>query len=429
MMHDQLRRFSASERGTVAILFAFLVSILFMFVGMAIDMARLLHVKQIVQASLDAAALAAARRFEEPGISEDEIKKTAKMYFEANVASMSSSLAKLSNFQATPNSATSQVTATVEIEVPTLFFPAGGSTVRNLELPPKAITEFSQTRIEIAMVLDITGSMLETAPDGRVKLETLKAAAKEFADVLYSGHPRPGFIRVAIVPYSASVNAGAFASQIAGPGSDDCVVERSGTDAYSDAPTDWFNRLGRMNALTAWYYSCPALPVTPLTDLSTTGNRAAYDVAIDQLQAVGGTGGHIGIAWGWYVLSNRWSALWGANAGSPPSSNVRKIILLMTDGMFNSAYYNGGLLLPGSLVTNPSALGSAPYQALQICKNIKKSGDITIYSVGFATPPEAAELLKSCSGEANFYDASDSNKLVTSFRSIASKLVSLRLTS
>ena len=184
-----------------------------------------------------------------------------------------------------------------------------------------------------------------------------------------------------------------------------------------------------MNALTAWYYSCPALPVTPLTDLSTTGNRAAYDVAIDQLQAVGGTGGHIGIAWGWYVLSNRWSALWGANAGSPPSSNVRKIILLMTDGMFNSAYYNGGLLLPGSLVTNPSALGSAPYQALQICKNIKKSGDITIYSVGFATPPEAAELLKSCSGEANFYDASDSNKLVTSFRSIASKLVSLRLTS
>ena len=208
MMHDQLRRFSASERGTVAILFAFLVSILFMFVGMAIDMARLLHVKQIVQASLDAAALAAARRFEEPGISEDEIKKTAKMYFEANVASMSSSLAKLSNFQATPNSATSQVTATVEIEVPTLFFPAGGSTVRNLELPPKAITEFSQTRIEIAMVLDITGSMLETAPDGRVKLETLKAAAKEFADVLYSGHPRPGFIRVAIVPYSASVNAG-----------------------------------------------------------------------------------------------------------------------------------------------------------------------------------------------------------------------------
>lgn len=410
-------------------MFILLITIMMFFAGLALDMARVMQVRQIVQSSLDAAALAAAKRFEEPGITEDEIKETARAYFAANIGQVVPAVATITNFLATPDMATSRVLTTVDVVLPTMLAPGALGSISNnaVTLSPTAGTTYSQTRIEVALVLDITGSMQELTSDGLVKLDALKIAAKEFSNVLYSGSPRPNFVRVSIAPYSGSVNAGSFASTLAGIGTDDCVVERDGSEAFTDAVADALKPLGRSAIAIAPYYSCAASPIVPLRDLGVASNRINFEAAIDGLQPSGGTAGHIGIAWGWYLLSNRWSGIWGSNAGAPPSNSVRKVIVVMTDGIFNIAYNNGGLAQ--GVNTSTTTDGSSGFQALRLCKAMRETGHYTIYTVGFATPPEAATMLKECSGEQNFYDAKDSNKLSTSFRDIASKLISLRLSS
>jgi Flp pilus assembly protein TadG len=428
MPFDFARRFRNDDDGAVAIIFGFMFTALLLFSSLALDMARMLHVEQRVQASLDAASLAAAKRFEEPGITDAEIKTTAKTYFDLNIAGQIHN-AKLTNFQATPNKLAGTVQATVDVEVPMMLAPAGKA-VKKLNFKPSATTTYNQTKLEVALVLDITGSMNDPGPDGVRKIDSLKIAAKDFIDSIYATNTRPGFVRVGLVPYASSVNAGSYANTVAGFSFDNCVIERNGSNAYTDAAPSFANRIGRGNTGINPYYFCPVSTIVPLTDLKDDGPRNGFKANIDALQPGGGTAGHIGAAWGWYLVSNAWSGVWGANAGAPESPSVRKIVLLLTDGQFNLAYNNGGAALGYPDAFNPAVPGSSGYQALKLCNNmLQPSTGVTIYTIGFATPPEAAALLKSCSGEANYFDASDSNKLLTSFRNIASKLVSLRLSS
>ena len=64
-------------------------------------------------------------------------------------------------------------------------------------------------KIELAMVLDITGSMNDAG-----KLPALKAAASDLIDNLMSGSTTEDSIRIAVAPFSASVNAGALANKV-----------------------------------------------------------------------------------------------------------------------------------------------------------------------------------------------------------------------
>ncbi|MBX9924854.1 MAG: VWA domain-containing protein [Hyphomicrobiaceae bacterium] len=426
MPASQFKRFRSCDRGAVAIVFALLLSVLLLFVGLAIDLARAMHVRQVVQDGLDAASLAAAKYFQEPGISEDEVEQAAERFFFAGVKNGVPHQAVLKNFKATAVRASGTVTATVDIDLPTTFTKAGGS-VGSLEMRPGAKSAYNETKLEVVLVLDVTGSMNLPAPDGYIKLDTLKKAAKDFTDAIYAGTVRPGYIRVAMVPYSASVNAGSYSS-VGGIGTDTCVVERPGFEAYTDAPPDGLNKLGRADITAYPYYSCPGPEVVPLADLFSASARNSFKAKIDGLTGSGATAGHIGAAWGWYLLSNRWSSVWGGQAGVATGSNVRKIVVFLTDGEFNVSYKNGGESLTDVERVDPAVPGSSAYQALRLCDNMKASG-LTIYTIGLATAAPTEAMLKTCSGAENFYDANNSSQLLEAFRAIASKLTSLRLTS
>ncbi len=425
MSVSQIERFSSCNRGAVAIVFALLLSVLFLFIGLAIDMSRAMHVRQIVQDGLDAATLAAAKQFQEPGTTEADVELAAEKFFFAGFRDDAPYRATLSNFRARAVRSTGSVSANVDIDLPTTFTKAGGS-IASLEMRPRAVSSYTETKLEVVLVLDVTGSMNNPAPDGYIKLETMKRAAKDFTDAMYVGTTKPGFIRLAIVPYAASVNAGSYATAVAGLGTDACVVERPGVEAYTDAAPDGLNRLGRTSALAEPLYSCPGAAVVPLTDLFSAGARAAFKSNIDTLTGAGNTAGHLGAAWGWYVLSNRWSGIFGAQAGSG-AGNIRKVIVFLTDGDFNIAYRNGGGSLTDPDRTDPLIAGSSPNQALRLCDNMRAEG-VAVYTIGFATSPAIETTLKACSGEENFYDASNSSQLLDAFRAIATKLTSLRLT-
>ena len=97
----------------------------------------------------------------------------------------------------------------------------------------------------------------------------------------------------------------------------------------------------------------------------------------------------------------------------------------MTDGEFNTSY------LPGNMnSTDVAAAGSSGNQALSLCSNMQASAaNVQIYSVAFQAPLEAENLLRTCSGAPNFFDASSSGDLIAAFREIAERLTSLRISS
>jgi hypothetical protein len=290
-----------------------------------------------------------------------------------------------------------------------------------MNFTPTSNATYKTKKIELALVLDITGSM---QPAG--KIDALKVAAKDVVDTLFASNPNPGAMRVALVPYSASVNAGDyFGAVTSGAHADTCVVERAGAEAYTDTPPSGPGTfLGTSDRSANPRYSCPPSPIVPLTDLSDTAQRDAFKASIDALAPLGGTAGHIGTAWGWYLLSPRWTSIWPAASWPKPySPRVIKVMILMTDGEFNTSYENGNVNS-----TDFSAVGSSGYQALQVCNAVQGS-DIMLYTVAFMAPANAESMLKQCSGAQNFFNADSNGELVQAFKEIVSKLTNLRITS
>jgi Flp pilus assembly protein TadG len=434
MKRNRVVEFSKSDSGSVAIVFGLMMATLLLFVGLAVDVSRLYYVRSRVQTSLDAASLAAAKLLDDPSKTADDVQTLGEAYFQQNLGGDPLHGAAIKNFKAVADVAKGTVRTTVDVDLPTMFVQAGGGSLGSFTFGPAATSNYKTLRLEIAMVLDVTGSMGDPAADGSIKIDTLKTVAKDFIDSLYSNKPQPGFIRVGLAPYSGALNAGAKAFSLAGFGSDSCVVDRDGGSAYTDDVPTILSRLGRSSTAVQPGYFCPVAQFAALTDLLDATQRTNFKNKIDALSPGGGTAGHIGTAWGWYLLSPKWTGVWGSAAGQPYSNKVKKVVILLTDGMFNTAYGNGGAALDYATTgQDPLVPGSSPYQALKLCENIKNAaaGDsaVTIYTIGFATPPEAEATLKACSGASNFYPADSSSALLSAFRDIAKKLTNLRVSS
>lgn len=437
-----IRRFAGDSRGSVAILFALSLMAVSLCVALSIDAARAYDVRTRIQSALDAAALAGAKLLDQAGATDADVHAKAEAFFRAQLSRLAISDVRIENFAVDPDWTTSTLTARVDIAMGSMFndlSATGGS----LEFSPQSTATYHALKIELALVADVTGSMCDTPPavgdppcTSATKLNALKAAAREMVVSLTGNHPGAGAVRVGLVPYSASVNAGDFAGGVsAGASLDGCVVERSGGAAFSNA-SPYAQPVGAIAPGSLPFYSCVDSPIRPLADLASASERQALLTAIDSLAASGGTAGHIGTAWGWYLLSPEWSGVFGSSAGrSWDPAKVIKVIVLMTDGEFNISYANGGEASPwpDPLSSDASHPGSSGHQALQLCDQIKSVGDsskaVRIYTVAFQAPTTAETMLKQCSGEENYYDAGDASQLNAAFRDIVRRLNTLRMTS
>ena len=424
---DLREKFRASTKGSVSILFGVMSISLMLLMGLAIDTARFYDLSNRVQASLDAASLAGAKLLIDETLTDADIKARAQAYFDSAIANTGVKIAQILPLDVDVDRVNSTVESRGVIKVTSLFG-------RLADLPSlNTINRTSKVansvkRIELSMVLDITGSM---APAG--KIDALKVAAKDMIDSLYSSNPEAGIVKAALVPYAASVNAGAYVGSVTptpNPG-DTCVIERdvtavfTGAGAYGEDQVDTFND----DDFTANnHYSCPTSPIIPLSDLAKKSDRNDFKSEIDSLTAGGWTAGHIGTAWGWYTLSPEWSGIWpAASKPKPYGPDVIKAVVIMTDGEFNTSYRNGA---QNAACGSPGAWNadSGCSQALQICQNMKAAG-VKVYSVSFQTPPDAEAMLQECAGPGNFYNADNSAQLISAFRDIVNKLTSLRVTS
>jgi len=432
-----LRSFSASDRGTVTIIFGLSAIALTAVVGLTLDASRAVNIGSRVQNVLDAASLTAARTLSLEDGDNDEVRQAALAHIEAHADQFRAWEVTVDNPQVEINRARKEVRTTADIRVSSI----AGALLGDLPLlafQSRATASFDVKKIELAMVLDITGSMCDAPPasqadacNGGIKIDALKEAAEDVIKVLSNSSTAPGLIRVGLVPYSGSVNAGPYFGAVTGgaPHGDTCVVERTGSDAFTEAAPVGASVLGLSSTASAWYYSCPPSQIVPMTDVARSSDRNALIDKVKALKGYGGTAGHIGAAWGWYMVSPEWTGVWpGPSDPKPYGDDVTKAVLLMSDGNFNVAYANGGETVPfpdpGSM--DVAVPGSSPNQAKQLC-DAMKAEKIKIYAVAFQAPASAEALLKDCSGEANFYTADNRNELKAAFRAIADKLTSLKL--
>lgn len=177
-----------------------------------------------------------------------------------------------------------------------------------------------------------------------------------------------------------------------------CVSERAGSSAYTDtAPGSAY--VGRNYASPR--NPCPAATIQPLTS-----NIDTLTNLVNGLSVTGSTAGQIGLAWGWYTISNQFNALWTSNtAAAYAPTKVLKAVILMTDGEFNTPYCGGVIARnagsgSGSLYDKIAcdATNGDPFdQAAKLCAGMKAK-DVIVYTVGFSITPgsEAANILSSC---------------------------------
>jgi Flp pilus assembly protein TadG len=212
-----------------------------------------------------------------------------------------------------------------------------------------------------------------------------------------------------------------------------CTSERTNGDAYTDtAPST--SLLGFQ--YTSGGSDCLSQTIQPLTSDKDTLHALA-----NSLTASGSTAGHLGLAWGWYMISPNWAYLWPA-ASRPAAygrSNLIKAVILMTDGEFNSAYCNGVIAKDsgsgsgsGSSHINCNATnGNSQSQAEDLCDAIKAPANNTVlYTVGFdlGNNNNALTFLQDCASTPDdFYQADTGSALEDAFRQIAQKLNELRL--
>ena len=225
-----------------------------------------------------------------------------------------------------------------------------------------------------------------------------------------------------------------------------CVSERTGPQAFTDAAPSLLNLVGpNYPPPPVANNPCPSNSITPLTN-----DKTVLKGQIDLLQAAGSTAGHIGVAWGWYLLSPNWGYLWPSASQPAPYSDLalldargdpllRKIVILMTDGDFNTAYCQGVISQDSTSGSGSDAdhincvapNGSSFNQSESLCTNMKATG-ILVYTIGFnigTGPSSARDLMTRCATDTPYaFLASTGDDLRQVFRDIATRIASLRLT-
>lgn len=191
-----LTAFRASESGAALVLFALLLLPTFAIIGVAIDLGQALVLKQRLINAADAAALAVGRRADADQTTAQTI---ANSFIRANYPDLAAGDLTGFTVAITPE----QVDVTVTASLPTTFLQAIGQRTLVLSASSRALR--TQRKLEVVLVLDNTGSMAGT------KLTQLKAAATKLVDILFGTATVSTSVKIALVPFSASVNLGTSA--------------------------------------------------------------------------------------------------------------------------------------------------------------------------------------------------------------------------
>lgn len=216
------RNFAADRRGNFAMMFALVAPVLILAVGVAVDLSTLVRAKTTMQSALDSAVLAASR-LRDADAPRDEVFDD---FLAANLANDSTIYDVEADLDVENgiNFIESRGTATAKVHLSFLRYPTDASRIS------VAASAFESTNeLEVAMVLDNTGSM------GAANMAALREGATALVDILESAKSENRKVRVALVPFVATVN-------VMGEGYSESWIDTKAEAPYHGANFDMKNK-------------------------------------------------------------------------------------------------------------------------------------------------------------------------------------------
>ena len=445
-------RFAANCQGGVAMIVGLSVLVLAGALGVAIDGARGYTAKSKLQGAVDAAALAGAKAYTQ---NQDDPSAEARMFFDANYADGFMD-GRVSMFDADINESSENMVVEAAATIPTTFMQIFG--FDEITVTSEAEVSAAHTDLELAIVVDVTGSMNWLDSKGDVKIDSLETAGLSLLSAIYDEATSLPGVYISLVPYRAAVNIGnSRDSWLRDYDEADfdpfdwqgCVLARGGSRDRNDNPPN--RRRNRFPPYIwpadrwEWWMDgvlgpydpniiCPNNEIISLTD-----QRSTIEDGIRALEARsgGGTQTSMGLAWGWRTVSPRWRGYW---AGATPSDlpldydepDLVKAVVFMTDGIADIGWelMAYGFLDEGQLGTTDEITAESEINSRlsTICDSMKDEG-IQIFSVMFAvTDPTIETTYRNCASKPEyFFNSPTGEELDTAFEEIGRRLASLRI--
>jgi len=405
-----LASFKPDDRGNFIMIGAVALPIVIFTIGSAVDYANFRLASRSVQSALDSASFAATRAITVEDLTLEQATAIAREQLLLNISNVSfidvQAIGDSLRFEQNVNSGT--LTATADVQTPTLFAAVFG--YDNIGATLTATNQIQS--LEIAFVLDNTASMSFSFTEGSDnknddRIIALRAAMNNAIDSLMpADRVNDNRVRASIIPYSDAVNVGPFYEAAVGPDAPDrgssCVTEREGAEAFGDVvPNENLSDTLYETDVNLNPSHCLGSQILPLT-----GNRDELFTAVTNLETRGRTAGHIGIAWGINILSGQWASFWpeSARPAAYLTGNVRKILVVMTDGTFNTTYFDDEAVDgPGGLGRGGSGNEETSENATREFCNLAKapSRGIDVYTVTLGISAEAAALLAECASDSS----------------------------
>lgn len=395
------REVIADRRAGVAVVVACTAALLVLCAGLAVDATRSWMVRAKLQQAVDAAALMAAMQMDASNQDpqqrarwEDGVKRLFWVNFSREPYGSRTGYMGATSDGATLTPGTklipadpTRVNVSAAAMLPLTLWRAATAVVANARVSPvtasSGATAQQAAAFEIALALDISGSMLEDAGGGTSRVQAVKNAVADMLDIIYGPTDAVNNLSISVVPFRSSVNIGtrnrawvddaaynaadwtqqawrgcvearqdgydltehnpdkasgkpfkplfwASTYQVQPDGGQSCVNGVC-SPTYYKGHNDWrpgyVTDTGNGGAMPAW----SSLPVGPNLGCSNeavlplTESRSAVAAKVAGLTAANYDGTIIGqgLQWSWFTLSPLWQSQWGLTAA--PSGGARPL--------------------------------------------------------------------------------------------------------
>ena len=475
-LRSTVAMFKKDERGTVTYFAVFMLMMMLIVGGIAVDLMENEMVRTRVQNTLDRAVLAAAdldQTLEPQAVVQDYFNKSGLSHFNPTVTVDEGLNFRTVTANAAPGTTRTQYMRLMGVD--TLPVNAGGT------------AEEKVSKVEISMVLDISGSM-----DDKVgKIENMQDAAEAFVDAVIKPETQD-LISISLVPYTAQVSAGPdiftamnIPRDAGNPGwcvdfentdFSTTVMRMDGTYEHMQFFDEGWNR--NYSSVPVTNPGCPGRDDGVYVNDPEAQKRAYEQIypfsqnagilknRVNQFRARANTSIHIGMKWGVSMLdpsfrpvvqnlslNNRIDSTFATRPADYSDSETLKTIILMTDGVNvnttriqpywyswqNARIHWSKYPLHWYLnnYVNSSEWNSWRYTKYtssqadtmldNICSAAKDKG-IVVWTVGFEVTNASFEVMQNCASSPSHAFRVEGIDIVEAFEAIAKQINQLRLT-
>lgn len=202
IIRQKLKNLWSCERGAVAPLVGVSAIMMVGAIAVAIDVGRGQVAQSKLQAALDSAGLAAGAVVSQ-NLAEEDLKPEAWKYLKMNFAgeTIHATIAE-NDFNLELSDDQMLVTLQARATLPTTFMRIFGHDMMDVTARTEITREM--TGLEVALVLDVTGSMCDPCS----KRDAMKQGAKDLIGIMFGNNATVDDLWIGIVPFSQGVNIG-----------------------------------------------------------------------------------------------------------------------------------------------------------------------------------------------------------------------------